>query len=737
MLQLDYKVDNGSWHYQSEWDQDYGYNTNKSLISIEKGTYTNTAVFDKTQFESISSGETLPRDSSYFDSHTWQFRARFLVTYQDSGGTGYSYFSGWSQPVSFSNKQTAEDPARLIGHAPVLKSAAVVKDSGTPLLEITADKPHTDLEHLNAISNGWLKTEIWVKSGTGDWELIHKDNFVERFNGVNVLAYFGLRDSYDAAEYSVKMRYAFDYNNYPAAGKSGVIYSPFSNIISHGTPAWSNASQWAMEELKKADSLGLIPSSLKGADMTKPITREEFAELAVLLYEKAEGKASTPVSPNPFKDTSNPQILKAFNLGIVKGTSATTFAPKELTNREQVATMLSRAIRVMAPSSDFSTAGAPSFNDRKDISGWALEHVLYMAKMGIIKGTDGKFMPKAVTTAQTAAGYATTTREQAIAMSVRSFDNMDAIKASKAETSAGKTAASNANLVGKWQHIAASGNAGISISLELKSDGTFFKVIGTSTNYAVSGTSFEGKYKISGNKITFYNQAKGTGSGSSLTDMIFNSKIENVPVDDTEETFLLTDGSYTPVLTGLTGVSSVGAGNAHSIFLKSDGTVLASGGNREGQLGNGTTDNSDTPVQVSGLTDVAAVSAGGEYSLALTAYGTVWAWGNNMSLQLGIDSYATEDNQRSIPVQIPTPQVLWPSIAGANLAGAVTFTTTRFSDYAVGYNKMSFNDVPTGAWYNKAVSFIAARKITTGTGNGNLICYPQSGQLLFHCPLWG
>jgi hypothetical protein len=51
--------------------------------------------------------------------------------------------------------------------------------------------------------------------------------------------------------------------------------------------------------------------------------------------------------------------------------------------------------------------------------------------------------------------------------------------------------------------------------------------------------------------------------------------------------------------------------------------------------------------------------------------------------------------------------------------GTVTFTTTHFSDYAVGYNKVSFNDVSANAWYNDAVSFIAARGITGGMGNGN------------------
>jgi uncharacterized repeat protein (TIGR02543 family) len=52
-------------------------------------------------------------------------------------------------------------------------------------------------------------------------------------------------------------------------------------------------------------------------------------------------------------------------------------------------------------------------------------------------------------------------------------------------------------------------------------------------------------------------------------------------------------------------------------------------------------------------------------------------------------------------------------------AGTVTFTTTHFSYYAVNYNKVSFNDVAASVWYNKAVGFIAARSITTGTDNGN------------------
>jgi uncharacterized repeat protein (TIGR02543 family) len=50
--------------------------------------------------------------------------------------------------------------------------------------------------------------------------------------------------------------------------------------------------------------------------------------------------------------------------------------------------------------------------------------------------------------------------------------------------------------------------------------------------------------------------------------------------------------------------------------------------------------------------------------------------------------------------------------------GKISFTTNHFSIYAVGYNKVSFKDVPASAWYSDAVSFIAARGITNGTGDG-------------------
>ena len=160
--------------------------------------------------------------------------------------------------------------------------------------------------------------------------------------------------------------------------------------------------------------------------MTKPITREEFAEVAVLLYEKASGKTAAKVAVNPFTDTVNPQILKAFEVGITAGTSLTTFSPNVLINREQCATMLFRTIKAIAPSADYSISGVADFPDQKYISDWAVEGTKYMSRLGIIKGdSSGNFMPKAATTVQEAAGYGMATREAAVLMSVRTYDAMN------------------------------------------------------------------------------------------------------------------------------------------------------------------------------------------------------------------------------------------------------------------------------------------------------------------------
>lgn len=237
----------------------------------------------------------------------------------------------------------------------------------------------------------------------------------------------------------IKVRYRLDLRAYTQANISNStaveIYSPFSNIISQNMPAWSEASDWATPELKKADSMGLIPDVLKGADLTKPITRKEFAAVSVKLYEKLSGKAATPVAKNPFTDTDDIEVLKAYNVGVTDGVSADKFDPDTKLNREQAATMLTRVFKKTFVEGwslkedskfKFNYTMLPKFADDAKISEWAKPSVYFMVSHGIIKGIDSKnFAPKATTSAEQAANYASATREQSIIIAVRMAENLD------------------------------------------------------------------------------------------------------------------------------------------------------------------------------------------------------------------------------------------------------------------------------------------------------------------------
>lgn len=123
-----------------------------------------------------------------------------------------------------------------------------------------------------------------------------------------------------------------------------------------------------------------------------------------------------------------------------------------------------------------------------------------------------------------------------------------------------------------------------------------------------------------------------------------------------------TSCSTTPLeVAGLGGsVADLSLGDNHVCALLTSGAVECWGANTFGQLGNGTTVDSTTPVQVQGLPSdsVVDMSVGGAHSCAVTSAGGVKCWGRNGWGQLGNES--KEDS--AVPVDVhglgpnaPTP----------------------------------------------------------------------------------
>jgi alpha-tubulin suppressor-like RCC1 family protein len=99
-------------------------------------------------------------------------------------------------------------------------------------------------------------------------------------------------------------------------------------------------------------------------------------------------------------------------------------------------------------------------------------------------------------------------------------------------------------------------------------------------------------------------------------------------------------------------VKAIAAGEMHSLFVKADGTAWAVGAGDNGRLGDGSSLTRTTPIQVP-ISGVKSVAAGKNFSLFLKDDGTVWGCGDRIGLGLG-ESYS---GSTVVPIQIPISNV--------------------------------------------------------------------------------
>ena len=225
---------------------------------------------------------------------------------------------------------------------------------------------------------------LLYRATTGEWEEAAKLN-------ANATTY---------TDKNVKPNTTYYYIAYAYMGEA---FSKESNIVEVTTPNqaataptvdFTGASSWALEELNKAVEYGLYIDKIMN-NYNQNITREEFCELVIKLYEKLKATETIPISPNPFRDTQNESILKAFGAGIVKGTSADSFSPYNPITRQDICVMLYRAITDAVANVNTNIDGVPMFVDENLIGSWAIKEIKFAYKNNIMKGSDSnKIMPR-------------------------------------------------------------------------------------------------------------------------------------------------------------------------------------------------------------------------------------------------------------------------------------------------------------------------------------------------------
>jgi len=197
-----------------------------------------------------------------------------------------------------------------------------------------------------------------------------------------------------------------------------------------------------------------------------------------------------------------------------------------------------------------------------------------------------------------------------------------------------------------------------------------------------------------------------------------------------------TTNSSTPVTVSLplgTAVTAIAAGSGHSLALTSTGKVLAWGYNGTGQLGNGSTTDSSTPVAV-GIrlgTTVAAIAGGFNHSLALTSTGQVLAWGYNADGELG--NGTTTNFSTPVPVTLPSGTLVT-AIAGGGYHSLALTSTGRVLAWGQNTYGQLGNGTITSSSTPVAVNLPFGTTVTViAAGGAHNLALTSSGRVL----AWG
>lgn len=150
---------------------------------------------------------------------------------------------------------------------------------------------------------------------------------------------------------------------------------------------------WASEAILKLSELGIINGVGENKFMPeKTVTREEFVKMAVVLMNLYDSHAECDFSDVGKFDWFYPYVASAYESGLVSGINETTFGTGYAITRQDLLTILYRAVSSKISPSEIKEL---TFTDTADIDAYAYDCVEAMYSLGVVNGfSDGSFKPK-------------------------------------------------------------------------------------------------------------------------------------------------------------------------------------------------------------------------------------------------------------------------------------------------------------------------------------------------------
>ena len=177
-------------------------------------------------------------------------------------------------------------------------------------------------------------------------------------------------------------------------------------IVLKGEP-----SSWAKDEVLKALDAGLIPEELTDG-FTNGISRANLSKILAKLLDKVYGKDAEKAEAS-FTDTTDADVLKAANLGIINGYKQNDgtymFKPENTLKRSEMSAIINRVAKLCGKTTD-GFDGEVKFADTA--SHWCNGELGWPVHNGIVKGTS----------ATTFSPENTLTVEQTIMMIYRTYE---------------------------------------------------------------------------------------------------------------------------------------------------------------------------------------------------------------------------------------------------------------------------------------------------------------------------